>query len=61
MKVKELIELLETVDPEKRVLIGESRYAYTISENVREREIRAAFGKDYNAVIIRAEDQVGGY
>ena len=60
MKVKELMELLETLDPESKILIGESRYAYTISDNIRNREIRSAFGEDYNALVLRAEDQVGG-
>ena len=60
MKVKDLIGALSQVDEDQEVLIRDGQYVYIIDDYINIRTIRAAFGKDYQAVVLRATEQVGG-
>lgn len=62
MKVKDLISLLNDYDGEMQVVVkGDiSQYGYVDNIlNIAERNIRAAFGNDFTAVVITADDQIG--
>lgn len=60
MKVKDLIELLETVDGDEELVIKVGRYAYDIDNDIYKKTLRAAFGKDKEVIVIKTTEQVGG-
>lgn len=60
MKVKDLICALSQADENQEVLIRDGQYVYIIDEYINIKTIKAAFGKDYQAVVLRAAKQVGG-
>jgi hypothetical protein len=64
MKVKDLIEILETYDENAEVIIGmRQRYgtdfAKSIEYDIAERKIRAFYGADFKAVVITEGSQIG--
>lgn len=64
MKVKDLIEILESYDPNAKVKIGMRQtygtdFAMDIDYDIEERKIRAFYGDDYKAVVITEGSQCG--
>lgn len=63
MKVRDLIEILETYDENAEVIIGmRQRYGTDFAmeiDEIEERKVRAFWGKDYKAVIITEGSQCG--
>lgn len=64
MKVKDLIEILESYDPNAKVIIGMRQtygtdFAMEIEYDIEERKIRAFYGNDYKAVVITEGSQCG--
>lgn len=64
MRVKDLIEILETYDPNTKVIIGMRQtygtdFAMDIEYDIAERKIRAFYGNDYKAVVITEGSQCG--
>lgn len=64
MRVKDLIEILETYDPNAKVIIGMKQtygtdFAMEITHDIAERKIRAFYGNDYKAVVITEGSQCG--
>lgn len=60
MKVKDLIELLETVDGDEELVIKVGRYAYDIDNDTYKKMLRAAFGRDKEVIVLKTTEQVGG-
>lgn len=64
MKVKDLIEILETYDPNAKVIIGMRQtygtdFAMDVTYDIAERKISAFYGSDYKAVVITEGSQCG--
>ena len=64
MRVKDLIEILETYDGDMKVKIGMRQtygtdFAMDIEYDIEERKINAFYGKDYKAVVITQGSQCG--
>ena len=64
MRVKDLIEILETYDENAKVIIGMRQtygtdFAMEIEYDIAERKIRAFYGNDYKAVVITEGSQCG--
>ena len=64
MRVKDLIEMLETYDGDMQVRIGMrqnygSDFAMDVEYDVAEHKIRAFYGNDYKAVVITEGSQCG--
>lgn len=64
MRVKDLIEILETFDENAKVKIGMRQtygtdFAMDIEYDIEERKIRAFYGDDYKAVVITEGSQCG--
>lgn len=64
MKVRDLIEMLEDFDEDMEVCIGMiqkygSNFAKNIADNIAEYNISSFYGKDFKAVVITEEHQIG--
>ncbi len=64
MKVKDLIEILETYDENAEVIIGMRQtygtdFAMGIEYDIAEHRINAFYGEDFNAVVITEGSQIG--
>ena len=64
MKVRDLIEILETYDGDMEVKIGMrqtygSDFAMNVEYDIEERKIIAFYGNDYKAVVITEGSQCG--
>ena len=64
MKVRDLIEILETYDEDMEVKIGMrqtygSDFAMNVEYDIEERTIRAFYENDYKAVVITEGSQCG--
>lgn len=64
MKVKDLIEILETYDKNAEVIIGMKQnygtdFATKVTHDIEERKIRSFWGSDYKAVVITQGEQLG--
>ena len=63
MKIRDLIEILETYDENAEVIIGmRQRYGTNFAmeiDEIEERKVRAFWGKDYKAVVITEGSQCG--
>jgi hypothetical protein len=64
MKVKHLIEILESYDGDMEVKIGMRQtygtdFAMDVEYNIAMRKIRAFYGNDYKAVVITEGSQCG--
>ena len=64
MKVRDLIDILETYDDDMEVKIGMRQtygtdFAMNIEYDIEERKISAFYGNDYKAVVITEGSQCG--
>ena len=64
MKVRDLIEILESYDGDMKVIIGMvqdygSNFAMDITYDVEERKVKSFYGKDFKAIVITEGDQIG--
>ena len=64
MKVRDLIEILETYDENAEVIIGMRQtygtdFAMGIEYDIAEHRINAFYGSDYKAVVITEGSQIG--
>ena len=64
MKVKDLIEILETYDENQEIVIGMKQnygtdFATKVTYDIEERKIRSFWGADYKAVVITQGEQLG--
>ena len=62
MKVRELIEALQALDPEKEIVIGMRGYAYEISSAPCEVNLSTFWGDDPEETYycLRTREQIGG-